>query len=746
MARLLHRLGFFSVRHGRLVVIAWLIGTAALGVGATSISKPFSDGFSVPGTESQRAIELIEARTPGADAASGRAVFAAPDGQSLDSGAGRAAVEQAVAAVGQVPGVAQVSDPYSSAAVSPDGRTAYADVDFSMPAGDIGTEQTDGVANAVQPATDAGLRVELGGDAAAAPAEAPIGEILGIVVAALVLTITFGSVVAAGLPLLTAALGVSVGILGALAATAVTDLDSNTTTLTLMLGLAVGIDYALLVLTRHRAQVREGMEIGPSIATAVATAGSAVVFAGATVVIALVALLVTGIPLLEQMGLAAAFTVAVAVLVNLTLVPALLAVVGGRAVRGRVVRETADPATGRATLGARWISLVMRHRVVALVLPVVALGALAVPALDMRLALPGDSALSPDTTQRQAYDLLSDGFGPGFNGPLTVAAVLPAGGGGDAAAAEAAAELGRIRGVAAVSPPRLDPGGDLALIRVVPTTGPTDPATTDLVHRIRDAAGGIGSATGTGLLVTGQTAVAIDASQKMADALIPYLAVIVGLALLVLLLAFRSVLVPVTALAGFLLTIAATFGAVVSVFQKGFAADLLGVDQTGPLASILPVIMIGVLFGLAMDYQIFLVSRMREAVGRGASASDAVRDGFRHGARVVTAAALIMTSVFSGFMIPDDPIIKSVGFSFALGVLIDAFLVRMTLIPALMLVLGRRAWHLPGWLDRVLPDLDLEGAALQVPARTDGGAPAPTSGATAGPSSDVVEATGPGRR
>jgi len=732
MAHLLHRLGSFSVRHRRLVIITWLIGITALSAGAIAISKPFADGFSVPGTESQQAIELIEDRTPGADAdaASGRVVFAAPDGQSLESGAGRDAVEEAVGAIGEIPGVAGVSDPYTAEAVSTDGGTAYADVDFSMPAGDIAKEQTDGVAAAVQPATDAGLRVEVGGDAAAAPAEAPIGEILGIVVAALVLTITFGSVVAAGLPLLTAALGVAVGIMGALAATSFTDLSSNTTTLTPMLGLAVGIDYALLIVTRHRAQVRAGTEIGPSIARAVATAGSSVVFAGTTVVIALVALLVTGIPLLQQMGLATAFTVAVAVLVNLTLVPALLAVVGRHAVRGKVVLET-DVAAARPTLGARWITVVMRHRVVALVIPVVVLGALAVPALGMELALPGDGALSPETTQRQAYDLLSDGFGPGFNGPLTVAAVLPDGADGAAAAADVATRLGQVDGVAAVSPPQVNAGGDLALIRVVPTTGPTDPATTDLVHDIRDAAGGIEAATGTDVLVTGQTAVEIDASQKMGDALIPYLAVIVGLALLVLLLAFRSVLIPLSALAGFLLTIAATFGAVVSVFQHGFAADLLGVDQTGPLASILPVVMIGVLFGLAMDYQVFLVSRMREEIGHGATPSDAVRDGFRHGARVVTAAALIMTAVFSGFMIPDDPIIKSVGFAFALGVLIDAFVVRMTLIPALLLLMGRRAWHLPGWLDRVLPDVDLEGAAMDTGSPS-GGAPREAALATAG--------------
>jgi RND superfamily putative drug exporter len=415
------------------------------------------------------------------------------------------------------------------------------------------------------------------------------------------------------------------------------------------------------------------------------------------------------------MGLAAAATVAVAVLVSLTLVPALIAVGGRHVVRGKVMAvesSSASPAVA-STLGARWIAVVAKRRVLAVALPVLALGAMALPALDLQLALPGDGAEPPNTTQRQAYELLSDGFGPGFNGPLTVAAVLPVGAtGAQQAADKAAATLKDIAGVAKVFPAQINPAGDLALIRVVPTTAPTDSRTGDLVRSIRDAADGIADATGTRILVTGQTAVEIDASKRMGEALVPYLAVIVGLALLLLLIAFRSVLVPVTALAGFLLTIAATSGAVVAVFQNGFAAKLIGVDQTGPLASILPVIMIGVLFGLAMDYQIFIVSRMHEEMGRGAEPQDAVRDGFRHSARVVTVAALIMTSVFSGFMIPDNPIIKSVGFSFALGVLIDAFLVRMTLIPALMLLMGHKAWWLPAWLDRVLPDLDLEGTAL----------------------------------
>ena len=481
-----------------------------------------------------------------------------------------------------------------------------------------------------------------------------------------------------------------------------------------MLGLAVGIDYTLFILTRHRTQVRDGMAIEPSIARAVGTAGSAVVFAGATVIIALVALLVTGVPFLGQMGIAAAGTIAVAVLLSLTLVPALMAFAGPRATRGKSAeRRAARPrADEQPTLGARWIALVMRRRWLAIAVPVLVLVALALPALDMRLGQANDSNLGPETTQRQAYDLLSDGFGPGFNGPLTIVAEVPPGDRAQRAADATAAELERFDGVAAVSPAQLNPARDLALIRVTPDSAPSAAATEDLVDDIRDQAGRIEAGTGATVSVTGETASDIDVAQTMSAALLPYLSVVVGLALVLLTLAFRSILIPLTAIGGFLLTIAAAFGAVVTVFQDGFGASLLGVSQPGPIVSLLPIIVIGVLFGLAMDYQVFLVSRMREEFKHGAAPKDAVRDGFRHGARVVTAAALIMIAVFSGFIVPDDPIIKSVGFAFAFGIMVDAFLVRMTLIPALMTVLGHRAWWLPKWLDRTLPDVDLEGAGL----------------------------------
>ncbi len=682
MARLLQRLGSFSVRRRRLVLGAWVLGLVTLGVLAGAFKGAFSDQFKVPGTESQRAIELIQQAVPNAnaDGASGRVVFAAAKGETLE----KAKLAQATKRLQTVPGVASVSEP----TVSQDGRIAYTDLQFAIKEADVSATQTDAIAHA---ASNTAEQVEFGGSAAPVASEAPIGEALGVIVAMLVLTITFGSLLAAGLPLLTAIVGVGTSMLGITLASGFTDLTSTATSLSTMLGLAVGIDYALFILSRHRTQARDGMGIPESIALAVGTAGSAVVFAGSTVIIALVALAVTGVPFLAQMGFAAAGAVAVAVLLSLTLVPALLGFAGARIIRGKTFA-----ADDRTTLGARWIGLVMRRPLIAAATVVIALGALAIPALDVRLGLPNDGTANPDTTQRQAYDLVSEGFGVGVNGQLTIVAT------GDADATVKA--LAKLPDVAAVTPAqKLDK--DLALISVIPSSGPSSTQTENLVKTIR--------AQTSDVLVTGQTATNIDVSQRMADSLLPYLAVVVGLALVLLTIAFRSILVPLTAIAGFLLTIAASFGAVVLVFQHGVLAGLFGIAQTGPLVSLLPILIIGVIFGLAMDYQVFLVSRMHEAHAHGAGARDAVRDGFRHSARVVTAAALIMIAVFSGFILPDDPVIKSIGLAFAVGILIDAFLIRMTLIPALMTLMGAKAWWMPRKLDRVIPNLDLEGAALE---------------------------------
>jgi RND superfamily putative drug exporter len=414
---------------------------------------------------------------------------------------------------------------------------------------------------------------------------------------------------------------------------------------------------------------------------------------------------VVGIPFLAQMGLAAAFTVAVAVVIALTLLPALLSFAGRRVAAGRRSRDT----TTGATLGVRWARAVARRPVAALLLAVLGLGVVALPVLDLHLGMPDDSTAAPDTTQRKAYDLLSAGFGPGFNGPLIVVVDAPAG------TAQTAADqiAGRIRGlddVDAVTQPTVNQAGDTAILTVIPASGPSDTATEDLVRAIRQQDGAV---SGAAIAVTGLTAINIDISAKLGAALIPYLAVVVGLAFILLMLVFRSLLVPIKATLGFLLSVAATFGAVVAVFQWGWAADALAVEQTGPIISFLPTVLIGIVFGLAMDYQVFLVTRMREDYVHGTDAREAVVTGFGHGARVVTAAAIIMISVFAGFILAPDSIIKSIGFALGVAVLFDAIVVRMVIVPAVMTLLGGAAWWLPRWLDRLLPNVDVEGEKLR---------------------------------
>lgn len=712
MARLLARLGRFAFRRRRLVVIIWIAVLGVVGFGAVALSGSTSDTFSIPGTESQQAINLLDHRLPQANGASGRIVFAAPEGHSL-SPAQQATVRRVITEVGHVPGVQEASDPYATHLVSKDGRIALSQVAFDASSDNLKDDTRQAVQDVASRAGPAGLEVEFGGDAVIEPADSPLSEVIGIPIAALVLLLTFGSLMAAGLPLLTAIVGVATGIGGILFSTSFLDLSSSVPTIALMLGLAVGIDYAVFILSRHRTQLATGMSPEDSAAHAVGTAGSAVVFAGATVIVAIGALSVVGIPFITAMGLAAAFTVAIAVLVAITLVPALMGFAGDRLAKGK---HPELRARARGTHGARWVRLVTRHKVAALVVTVVALLGCAIPTLNLRLGMPDDSTAATGSTNRQAYDLLADGFGAGFNGPLTVVVAQDAGQHVAPAAQSVATQLRGLDDVASVGSPAVAPSGDTAIITVVPKSGPSTEQTKQLVKTVRARAPSLAEDSGATVLVTGQTAVNIDIAAKLGGALIPFLAVIVGLALLLLMVAFRSIVVPLTAIGGFLLTIGAAFGGVVAVFQKGFAASIFGVSQAAPIISLLPIIIIGILFGLAMDYQVFLVSRMREEHVHGAQPTAAVVDGFRHGARVVTAAALIMGAVFAGFILGQDAIIKSVGFTLAFGILVDAFVVRMTLIPAVMALAGERAWWLlPRWLDRLLPRVDIEGQSLERP-------------------------------
>ncbi|GAA3945455.1 MMPL family transporter [Actinoplanes auranticolor] len=712
MASFLYRLGRFAFRRRWLVVGLWLAVLAAGVTGAVTLSGPTSDASRIPGTPSQQAIDLLQQRFPqaSADGATARVVFAATAGQQLTGAATKAAVEQVVAELRQAPQVASVNDPFQSGAVNQAGTVGFAQATYRVAAQELTAGDRVALTGIAERARAKGLTVEVGGDALQPQAEQGLGEVIGVAVAAVVLVITFGSMVAAGLPLLTALFGIGIGISLITAATGFIDLSSNTPILALMLGLAVSIDYALFIVSRYRHELADGREPEEASGRAVGTAGSAVVFAGLTVVIALAALSVVGVPFLTQMGLAAALTVAIAVVIALTLLPAMLGFAGRRVLGKRArTQRTRDPEAGRITFGTRWARAIARRPVATLLIAVAALGIVATPTLDLQLGIQDDATAAPDSTQRKAYDLLAAGFGAGFNGPLIVVVDTPAGA-AKTTAEQVVQKITAVPGVTTAATAAVNPAGDTALLTVIPTSGPGDTATKDLVRAIRDLDGTI---TGASIGVTGLTAVSIDVSTKLTDALLPYLAVVVGLAFLLLMLVFRSVLVPIKATLGFLLSLAATFGALVALFQWGWGADLLGVEQTGPIISSLPIVVIGIVFGLAMDYQVFLVTRMREDYVHGAAPREAVITGFGHGARVVTAAALIMISVFAGFIIAPDTFIKSIGFALAAAVLFDAFVVRMTIVPAVMILLGKAAWWLPRWLDRLLPNVDVEGEKLR---------------------------------
>ncbi len=717
MAHVLNRLGRAAFHRRRLAIAVWAVVLTAMAVAGLSLMEPTATSFSLPGTESQRALDVLTTDFPalGADGATARVVIGAPAGQKVTDPATTAKVEAVVKALGAVPQVASVLDPFQAGSVNLFKTMAYVQVGFAAPATQITGATRDALMAVAADGRAAGLTVEVGGDALLVPTSVGGQEGIGVLLAALILALTLGSLVAAGLPLLTALVGIGIGISGIAIATHFTTLSLFTPVLALMLGLAVAIDYSLFIVSRYRHELATGREPGDAAGRSVATAGSAVVFAGSTVVIALVALAVVNIPLITEMGLAAAMTVAISVLAALTLLPAMLGFLGRR------LRPTADPEGdgSRPGLAVRWARLVTRHPIPVIVVAAVALLVIAVPAIDLRLGLPDDSTAAPSTTQRKAYDLLSANFIPGINGPLVV--VVDASGSADpqAAATQAAAVVHGIPGVAYATAPTFDQSGKVALLQVIPFSGPSSSATETLVHAIRTASAGLQAQTGATLAVTGATALNIDTSARMQDALLPYLVIVVGLAILLLTIVFRSILVPLKAAAGFVLSLAATLGAVVAVFQWGWLAGVFGIGGTGPVLSLLPMLVVAVVFGLAMDYEVFLVSRMREEHALGAAPTAAVVTGFAHGAKVVTAAALIMISVFAGFILSADPLIKAFGFALSAAVLFDAFAVRLTIVPAAMALLGRTAWWLPRWLDRLLPGIDIEGAnadARQAPA------------------------------
>ncbi|MGW7236933.1 MMPL family transporter [Streptomyces sp. NPDC054804] len=721
MATFLYKLGRLAFRRRHFVALIWVALLTLAGVGAASAPAAGNTSFSIPGTEAQKAFDLLDQRFPGtsSDGATARVVFKAPAGEKMTDKLNKATVKKTVKELSGGSEVDSVTDPYQGKAVSKDGRIAYASVRYKVSGMELEDSSRDALKAAAQDARDAGLTVEIGGDALSATPETGSSEVIGIAIAAVVLVITFGSLLAAGFPLLTAIIGVGIGVSTITALASALDLGSTTSTLATMIGLAVGIDYALFIVSRYRAELAEGREREEAAGRAVGTAGSAVVFAGLTVVIALVGLSVVNIPMLTKMGVAAAGTVAIAVLIALTLIPALLGF-AGRKIKpagekskllggGRAKKKHAD----KPNMGTRWASFVVRRPVAVLLLGVVGLGAAAVPATSLQLGLGDDGSQPTSTTQRRAYDLLSDGFGPGFNGPLMVVVDAKDSAHPKAAFNKVDSEIKGLKDVVTVTPAAPNKAGDTATITVIPNSKPSSTTTEDLVHAIRDQGAEITTDTDAKVLVTGSTAMNIDVSQRLNDALIPYLVLVVGLAFLLLIVVFRSILVPLKAALGFLLSVMAALGAVVAVFQWGWLSGLLGVEETGPVMSMMPIFMVGVVFGLAMDYEVFLVTRMREAYVHGEKPSQAVVTGFKHGARVVTAAAVIMMAVFSGFIGSSESMIKMIGFGLAIAVFFDAFIVRMAIVPAVLALLGKRAWWLPKWLDRVLPNVDVEGEGLR---------------------------------
>ena len=716
MSRVLHKLGSWCFRRRWWVVAGWLVVLAALAVLGPAVSKPVAGAFSIPGTNSQQALDLLDSKFPGTGGAQAQVVFSVPAPKTLTAAAQRTAVEATLAGLRKDPQVVGVSDPYTTGTVSKDGRIAYATVAYPVAAANVTPAAKSALLHSGGPAAAAGITVNYGGAVAQASAASDT-EAIGVVIAFIVLLIGFGSLLAAAIPLIAALVGVGVTTLLLTALTAVVSESSTTSILAVMIGLAVGIDYSLLIMNRYRQGLADGLAPQPAAARATATSGSAVCFAGLTVLIALAALAVAGIPFLTTMGLAAAGAVVIAVAISVTLVPALLALTGTRLVTARRARRqlAAAAAPGFRPLSRRYVSAVTRAPLAVVAAGVIVLLLAAYPATHIRLGLPDAGSQPASQTTRQAYDEIAEGFGPGANGPLLVVVYAPH----QLTPAQAAGArtyysraFNGLPGIAAIAPPVTNPAKDLILATVIPKTGPDDPQTARLITQIRQLAAQGQQQYGLQTYVTGQTAVNVDVSAKLGSALPAYLAVIIVLCLLILLLVFRSVLVPVKAVIGYVLSVLATLGLLTLVFQEGHLASVFGVAKTGPILSFLPVLMLGILFGLAMDYEVFLVSRMREEFTATHDAPAAITDGFSGTAKVVGSAALIMTAVFAAFILAPDPTTKSLGFALALGVLIDAYVIRMTLVPAAMKLFGRAAWWLPRSLDRILPDLDIEGSNL----------------------------------
>ena len=705
MSRVLARLARTLTQHWKRGVVAGLVSVVALG-GLAATSTPPADDVTVPGAESQKAIDLFRAHTPALAGADATVVFSTPSGK-ITAASKRAAVESALSRIKRLPGVVEVSDPFAARGVSPSGTLAAADVRYRTEAQDIKPADGKRLETAARTAENAGVDVAMRGTVvdASQQQDAPVGELVGIALAIILLTLLFRSLAAMAATLFGALLGVATGQMLLAALARPLGLPSFATTIAVMLGLGAGIDYSLLILARYREQVAHGATPREASGKAAATAGASVVAAGAIVMIAIAGLLVIGLPFIGKMGIGAALGVAAVVVSALTFLPVMI---GAFARRLRPKHE--DHALSSPGF-ERWGRLLTRHPWRAIAAGVSVLLVFAVPVTNMRLGQPDDGNQPAGKTQRTAYDRLSAAFGPGSNGPLLVAVDTPASDPGTRAQlAKLQRAIAKTPDVATVTPAMPSRDGAMATVTVIPKSSPQDQRTSDFVDTLRSDV--IPAATrGTALraYVGGQTATFQDMSDKVASRLPVFIAVVIGLSVLLLMMAFRSVWIPLVSALFNLLSIGAAYGVVVAVFQNGIGASLIGVDSGVPIVSFVPVMLFAILFGLSMDYNVFLLSRMHEAYKEGDSPRDSVIHGVGRIGKVVLFAGLIMTAVFLAFIAQDDVIPKMMGLGLGLAILIDVLIVRLVIAPAVVTLLGDRAWWLPSWLDRLLPNISLEG-------------------------------------
>ena len=771
MAKFLYRVGRSAYMNRWRFIAVWLLVLIGAGTLMSTMAKSTSMTFTIPGLESVETQEdMAELFPEGGDdmeAPTGTIVVRAPEGGSLTDEATKADLDALIAELKEQDALVDtdaIVDPMTAAAgmeqqmapakqeqgmpeeqiqadlqalspLSENGRTGTMTITFEGDTSmDVSTDDVTAVTDVLDDAATENLEIAYGGNVFQMPEIGATAELIGIAVAAIILIITFGSFVAAGLPLITAIVGVGTGIMLIMAATALTDnINSMTPTLASMIGLAVGIDYALFIVSRFRNELvafAGGNNMTPKelaeavkktthaerahlAGLAVGKAGSAVCFAGLTVVIALAALSIINIPFLTAMALAAAFTVVIAVLVAITLLPAILGAFGARSFAGRApVVKAPDPEDEKPTMGLKWVRQVRKRPVIFAAASALLLVLLAIPVASLQLAMPTDDSAKLGSPQRNAAEWVNEDFGPGRNAPM-IAVVKDSGDDPMAAQAtfgEAVVTISGVDGVENAQVAGMSEDGTAAMVMITPTTGGNDALTADTLQSLRDAEPAFKDQTGGTYSITGVTPIFEDISDRLSEVLIPYVAIVVVLAFVLLVVVFRSLWVPLIAALGFALSVAATFGVTVAVWQWGW----LGItNDPQPIISFLPIMLIGIVFGLAMDYQVFLVTRMREGYVHGKTAGNAVSNGFKHGARVVTAAALIMISVFAAFVLMDEPFIAVMGSALAMAVLIDAFVVRMTIVPAVLFLLGDRAWKLPAWLDKIIPSVDVEGTTLE---------------------------------